>query len=319
MATFCSAWRLSRDCWRLDRPLGNAGSRGLTLTYRGHDRLEIYSCANCRSPQPAISRRTWRSPRAAPPSWTPLRCPEDRRQGPGGCVIFAWPYFWPVLLANSLMAVIGNVFGLAVAALMLPIALLVGRKADVPGRKPLVVKVTKELTRCFKMWRFRRRGGLPNFQCGPSDRFVTSKSLRTFYPSESGTSLSHHGAQLADVRHYPQEPPRTMMPVFGANHRLRPACARGQAAGRDLFEAVPRRRRDIPTPATCGSWSRRPGRTVQFPERIGHRCERGSARDASPLMTPAALRLLSTAPASAADTLSLAAWSTEATQSTEMK
>jgi MFS family permease len=39
--------------------------------------------------------------------------------GLGGCVIFAWPYFWPVLLANSLMAVVGDVFGPAVAALTL--------------------------------------------------------------------------------------------------------------------------------------------------------------------------------------------------------
>lgn len=39
--------------------------------------------------------------------------------GLGGIVIFAWPYFWPVLLANSLMAVVGDVFGPAVAALTL--------------------------------------------------------------------------------------------------------------------------------------------------------------------------------------------------------
>jgi MFS family permease len=39
--------------------------------------------------------------------------------GLGGVVIFAWPYFWPVLLANSLMAVVGDVFGPAVAALTL--------------------------------------------------------------------------------------------------------------------------------------------------------------------------------------------------------
>ena len=34
-------------------------------------------------------------------------------------VIFAWPVFWPVLIANSLMAVAGDVFGPAVAALTL--------------------------------------------------------------------------------------------------------------------------------------------------------------------------------------------------------
>jgi MFS family permease len=39
--------------------------------------------------------------------------------GLGGCVIFAWPYFWPVLVANTLMAVVGDVFGPAVAALTL--------------------------------------------------------------------------------------------------------------------------------------------------------------------------------------------------------
>jgi MFS family permease len=39
--------------------------------------------------------------------------------GLGGCVIFAWPTFWPVLIANTLMAVVGDVFGPAVAALTL--------------------------------------------------------------------------------------------------------------------------------------------------------------------------------------------------------
>ena len=34
-------------------------------------------------------------------------------------IIFAWPVFWPVLIANSLMAVAGDVFGPAVAALTL--------------------------------------------------------------------------------------------------------------------------------------------------------------------------------------------------------
>ena len=39
--------------------------------------------------------------------------------GIGAVVIFAWPSFWPVLLANSLMAVVGDVFGPAVAAMTL--------------------------------------------------------------------------------------------------------------------------------------------------------------------------------------------------------
>jgi hypothetical protein len=39
--------------------------------------------------------------------------------GLGGCVLFAWPSFWPVLVANTLMAVVGDVFGPAVAALTL--------------------------------------------------------------------------------------------------------------------------------------------------------------------------------------------------------
>jgi MFS family permease len=34
-------------------------------------------------------------------------------------IIFAWPRFWPVLFANSLMAIVGDVFGPAVAALTL--------------------------------------------------------------------------------------------------------------------------------------------------------------------------------------------------------
>ena len=37
----------------------------------------------------------------------------------GALVIFAWPTFWPVAIANSLMAVVGDVFGPAVAALTL--------------------------------------------------------------------------------------------------------------------------------------------------------------------------------------------------------
>jgi MFS family permease len=39
--------------------------------------------------------------------------------GIGGAIIFAWPSFWPVAIANSLMAVVGDVFGPAVAALTL--------------------------------------------------------------------------------------------------------------------------------------------------------------------------------------------------------
>jgi MFS family permease len=37
----------------------------------------------------------------------------------GAVIIFAWPSFWPVLLANSLMAVVGDVFAPAIAALTL--------------------------------------------------------------------------------------------------------------------------------------------------------------------------------------------------------
>src|ERR1700722_8148231 len=39
--------------------------------------------------------------------------------GIGAVIIFAWPIFWPVLLANSLMAVVGDVFGPAIAAMTL--------------------------------------------------------------------------------------------------------------------------------------------------------------------------------------------------------
>jgi MFS family permease len=39
--------------------------------------------------------------------------------GIGAVTIFAWPRFWPVLIANSLMAIVGDVFGPAVAALTL--------------------------------------------------------------------------------------------------------------------------------------------------------------------------------------------------------
>jgi hypothetical protein len=34
--------------------------------------------------------------------------------GIGAIIIFAWPSFWPVLIANSLMAIVGDVFGPAV-------------------------------------------------------------------------------------------------------------------------------------------------------------------------------------------------------------
>jgi MFS family permease len=37
----------------------------------------------------------------------------------GAVIIFAWPSFWPVLFANSLLAIVGDVFGPAVAALTL--------------------------------------------------------------------------------------------------------------------------------------------------------------------------------------------------------
>jgi predicted MFS family arabinose efflux permease len=37
----------------------------------------------------------------------------------GAGIIFAWPSFWPVALANGLMAIVGDVFGPAVAALSL--------------------------------------------------------------------------------------------------------------------------------------------------------------------------------------------------------
>lgn len=39
--------------------------------------------------------------------------------GIGAVIIFAWPTFWPVLIANSLMAIVGDVFGPAVAAVTL--------------------------------------------------------------------------------------------------------------------------------------------------------------------------------------------------------
>jgi MFS family permease len=39
--------------------------------------------------------------------------------GVGAVIIFAWPSFWPVLFANSLTAIVGDVFGPAVAALTL--------------------------------------------------------------------------------------------------------------------------------------------------------------------------------------------------------
>jgi hypothetical protein len=39
--------------------------------------------------------------------------------GVGATIIFAWPSFWPVLIANSLMAIVGDVFSPAVAAVTL--------------------------------------------------------------------------------------------------------------------------------------------------------------------------------------------------------
>jgi len=39
--------------------------------------------------------------------------------GIGAAIMFAWPSFWPVMIANSLTAVVGDVFGPAVAALTL--------------------------------------------------------------------------------------------------------------------------------------------------------------------------------------------------------
>src|SRR5882672_4932798 len=43
----------------------------------------------------------------------------------GATVIALWPNFWPVLIANSLLAVVGDIFGPAIAALTLG---LVARK-----------------------------------------------------------------------------------------------------------------------------------------------------------------------------------------------
>jgi len=37
----------------------------------------------------------------------------------GGVVIFAWPRFWPIMIANSAISIVGDVFGPAVAALTL--------------------------------------------------------------------------------------------------------------------------------------------------------------------------------------------------------
>jgi MFS family permease len=39
--------------------------------------------------------------------------------GIGAAIIFTWPSFWPVAISNSVMAVVGDVFGPAVAALTL--------------------------------------------------------------------------------------------------------------------------------------------------------------------------------------------------------
>ena len=48
----------------------------------------------------------------------------------GAVVIFVWPSFWPVMIANSALAVVGDVFGPAVAALTLGLYL----KAALPAR-----------------------------------------------------------------------------------------------------------------------------------------------------------------------------------------
>src|SRR5882762_4329468 len=55
--------------------------------------------------------------------------------GVGAAIIFALPSFWPVLIANCLMAIVGDVFGPAVAALTLglyarkPLARRIGRNS----------------------------------------------------------------------------------------------------------------------------------------------------------------------------------------------
>ena len=62
----------------------------------------------------------------------------------GAIVIFAVPTFWPVAIANSLMAVVGDVFGPAVAALTLglyarkQLAWRMGRNSafDMPAMSP---------------------------------------------------------------------------------------------------------------------------------------------------------------------------------------
>jgi len=48
----------------------------------------------------------------------------------GAVVIFAWPSFWPVLIANSALAIVGDVFGPAIAALTLGLYL----KRALPNR-----------------------------------------------------------------------------------------------------------------------------------------------------------------------------------------
>jgi MFS family permease len=50
--------------------------------------------------------------------------------GLGAVVIFVWPSFWPVIVANSALAVVGDVFGPAVAALTLGLYL----KSALPAR-----------------------------------------------------------------------------------------------------------------------------------------------------------------------------------------
>jgi MFS family permease len=48
----------------------------------------------------------------------------------GGIAIFAWPSFWPVLTANTMIAVVGDIFGPAVAALTLGLF----ARAELPRR-----------------------------------------------------------------------------------------------------------------------------------------------------------------------------------------
>jgi predicted MFS family arabinose efflux permease len=59
--------------------------------------------------------------------------------GIGATIIFAWSSFWPVAIANCVMAIVGDVFGPAVAALTLG---LYARKqlARRMGTRPLTMQ-----------------------------------------------------------------------------------------------------------------------------------------------------------------------------------